>query len=133
MCFSREEGQGCCTSQLLPSRVLCHCHPISLGTRGEDSYQSGFIVEVKLSILSNILPNKSRSAIAERGALNRCQHFLHTRARVVLRRDIKRFRRISILECTQVAAGQDYGQPDALSQLVLLSVGVILYLCWGED
>lgn len=93
MCVSAGEegqGQGCCTSQLLPSRVLCHCHPISLGRRGEDFYQSNFIVEVKLNILSNILP-KSRSGIAERGALNRCQHFLHTGDRVVLSRDIKRF------------------------------------------
>lgn len=96
--------------------------PHSLGRRGEDFYQSGFTVEVKLNVLSNIL-HQSRSAIAERGALNRCQHFLHIRDRVILRRDIKRFRRVSILECTQVAAGQGCEQPDALSQLVMLSVG----------
>lgn len=82
--FQGEEGQGCCTSQLLHSRVLCHCHPISLGRRGEDFYQGAFIVDVKLSRLSNILP-ETRSDTAARGALNRCQHFLHSGDRVVLR------------------------------------------------
>lgn len=68
--------------------LLCHCHPLSLGRRGEDFYQGDFTVDVKLSILNNILP-KTRSDIAARGALNRCQHFLHAGDRVVFEQGYK--------------------------------------------